>query len=504
MPRRLFRRRNESSLAAKLRSDSIDRELQASDPCVRPGGTNSDSQRVPVKVLVLGPPEAGKSTFIRHLRATHDGESLSLERDMFKLAILLTLLRSIKAVAATFDGPQHTRLRRLLDLIGPLLCEDDGCVVAHMLDAGRSLCSPLGSPSGSSICTSDALSVLSSTSVPLVKSLHVVNEQEELSSVLSESQFPLSNLDGDPYSPLDSDTLSSAPASLHAPARISPRVWQENARLKRRSTLSTINQSYDLAPVDSGSTDLPSLISRYRYEILKVYNQAITRGLVVHDWRREQCPDALLELNESSVYILENVDRIATPDYQPNADDIMHVRLATIGMEEYTIDVGPATWRVCDPCGIKGKPSNWLPHFEDAGAIVFVCAISTFNEVIDDEAGTNRMVDALKSFESIAKNKLLAKVAIIVLFNKCDVLAKKLKQGQAQMAKYFPQFDGNNEVQDVIRYFADEFLKLNAFPSRKIYVHSTTAISKSAMRSMTQHVTNAIAKSNQAQGTLAV
>lgn len=122
---------------------------------------------------------------------------------MFKLAILLTLLRSIKAVAATFDGPHHTRLRGLLNLIGPLLCEDDGCVVGHMLDAGRSLCSPLASPSGSSICTSDALSVLSSVSVPMVKSLHTVREQEELSNVLLDPQSPLSFLD---YSPLDSDS----------------------------------------------------------------------------------------------------------------------------------------------------------------------------------------------------------------------------------------------------------------------------------------------------------
>ncbi|EGG06743.1 uncharacterized protein MELLADRAFT_35984, partial [Melampsora larici-populina 98AG31] len=184
--------------------------------------------------------------------------------------------------------------------------------------------------------------------------------------------------------------------------------------------------------------------------------------------------------------ILENVERIAQPEYQPNADDIMHVRLATIGMEEYNIDVGPEKWRVCDPGGVKGKHDNWLPHFEDSGAVVFVCAISSFNEVLRDEPGTNKMVEALKSFESIAKNGILAKVAIVVLFNKCDVLAKKLKKGQVQVSQYFPKFDGNNEVQDVIRYFASQFSKLNAFPSRKIYIHSTTAISKSAVWLMTQ------------------
>lgn len=40
---------------------------------------------------------------------------------------------------------------------------------------------------------------------------------------------------------------------------------------------------------------------QYRDQIRELYDQALARHLIVHDWQSEQNPEAILELNESSV-----------------------------------------------------------------------------------------------------------------------------------------------------------------------------------------------------------
>lgn len=83
--------------------------------------------------------------------------------------------------------------------------------------------------------------------------------------------------------------------------KVFPRVWRDSAMSKRKSALKLSPSQPNQIRGDPKSFQDPRIvIARYRSLITQVYNQAILRGLVVHDWQSEQCPDALLELNESS------------------------------------------------------------------------------------------------------------------------------------------------------------------------------------------------------------
>lgn len=45
---------------------------------------------------------------------------------------------------------------------------------------------------------------------------------------------------------------------------------------------------------------------------------------------------------------------------------------------------------------------------------------------------------------------------------------------------------GKNEPRDVLKYFTQRLINLNEFPDRQVYVHHTTAISRSAMKATIQ------------------
>ncbi|THG93558.1 hypothetical protein EW145_g8347, partial [Phellinidium pouzarii] len=56
-----------------------------------------------------------------------------------------------------------------------------------------------------------------------------------------------------------------------------------------------------------------------------------------------------LRLDESAAFFLENVYRIAEPDYLPATEDILNVRLQTLGVKEHSFDISMSGTRV-----------NWL------------------------------------------------------------------------------------------------------------------------------------------------
>ena len=39
------------------------------------------------------------------------------------------------------------------------------------------------------------------------------------------------------------------------------------------------------------------------------------------------------------------------------------------------------TWHLYDVCGARGQRHAWVPYFEEANAIIFVAAISAFDQV---------------------------------------------------------------------------------------------------------------------------
>jgi len=68
---------------------------------------------------------------------------------------------------------------------------------------------------------------------------------------------------------------------------------------------------------------------------------------------------------------LDNVTRIADPDYLPTDDDILRARLRTMGVSEHLFEVPTGSssktisWRLYDVGGARGQRPSWVPYFED-------------------------------------------------------------------------------------------------------------------------------------------
>lgn len=85
---------------------------------------------------------------------------------------------------------------------------------------------------------------------------------------------------------------------------------------------------------------------------------------------------------EAAPYFLDSVQRIASPEYVPTDDDILHARVRTVGATEDVFKVAKhIDYRVIDVGGCRTQRLAWAQFFGDATAIIFLAPLSSFNEV---------------------------------------------------------------------------------------------------------------------------
>ena len=100
---------------------------------------------------------------------------------------------------------------------------------------------------------------------------------------------------------------------------------------------------------------------------------------------------------------LSDIDRIANPEYLPNQQDILRVRVPTTGIIEYPFDLDSIIFRYfCSVCCIALKLTNrclvlhrmvdvggqrserrkWIHCFENVTSIIFLVALSEYDQIL--------------------------------------------------------------------------------------------------------------------------
>ena len=98
------------------------------------------------------------------------------------------------------------------------------------------------------------------------------------------------------------------------------------------------------------------------------------------------------QIIESVQYYFNKIDEIKQPDYVPTQNDVLMARVRTSGIvtERYTID--NTTFEMYDVGGQRNERKKWIHCFEGVTAVIFVAAISEYDQKLFEDGETNRMV----------------------------------------------------------------------------------------------------------------
>ncbi|XP_051981389.1 guanine nucleotide-binding protein G(q) subunit alpha-like [Xyrauchen texanus] len=189
-----------------------------------------------------------------------------------------------------------------------------------------------------------------------------------------------------------------------------------------------------------------------------------------YDRRREY------QLSDSTKYYLNSLDRISDPSYVPTQQDVLRVRVPTTGIIEYPFDLHSVIFRMVDVGGQRSERRKWIHCFENVTSIMFLVALSEYDQVLVESDNENRMEESKALFRTIVTYPWFLNSSVILFLNKKDLLEEKIMF--SHLVDYFPEYDGVQRDSHAAREFILKmFVDLN--PDSRIqkimYSHFTCA-----------------------------
>lgn len=121
----------------------------------------------------------------------------------------------------------------------------------------------------------------------------------------------------------------------------------------------------------------------------------------------------------------------------------------------------------------RNERKKWIHCFENVTALIFVVAVSEYNQVMFEDECTNRIEDSLDLFEEIINTTWFRNTSAVLFLNKVDILEEKITR--TPISDFFPDYEGGADVDAACKFFKERFLARNHCSNRCIYTHNTNA-----------------------------
>ncbi|CAO3599621.1 unnamed protein product [Absidia cylindrospora] len=198
------------------------------------------------------------------------------------------------------------------------------------------------------------------------------------------------------------------------------------------------------------------------------------------------------QLNDSAKYYFDSIARIGHGQYIPSDQDVLRSRVKTTGITETTFMIDAMTYRMFDVGGQRSERKKWIHCFENVTAIVFLVAISEYDQMLAEDSNVNRLQEALTLFDSICNSKWFVKTSIILFLNKIDLFAEKLPR--SPLVKYFSDYMGGAKYESACQFLLQRFTALNSRAEvKQIYTHFTCATDTKQIKFVMAAVSDIIA-----------
>jgi len=185
-------------------------------------------------------------------------------------------------------------------------------------------------------------------------------------------------------------------------------------------------------------------------------------------------------------YYTAEIDRISAAGYVPTQQDILQARVRTSGIVEEKYVIDGVQFTMFDVGGQRNERKKWIHAFDNVTAVIFVAAISEYDQVLYEDSQTNRIDEAVKLFDEICNSSWFSKTSMILFLNKNDLFKAKLKTVPLKVEGVRfddytgpdatkPGVDFNEAMEEAHKYMTNLFVSRKRDSAREVYAHITEA-----------------------------
>jgi signal recognition particle receptor subunit beta len=173
--------------------------------------------------------------------------------------------------------------------------------------------------------------------------------------------------------------------------------------------------------------------------------------------------------------------QLADEDYLPTQKDVLSCRLRTRGINEERLNIDGQVFCFFDVGGQRNERRKWMKIFDGVHGVVFIVALSEFNQSLWEANNVNRISEALTVFEEYVNKDEFEDSAFILFLNKSDLFREKIKDINLADLPGYGDYKGKpNDFDDGVQYFKDKFLRRNLIRDN-VFCHVTTATDTSSV-----------------------
>merc|ERR1711871_1938778 len=139
-------------------------------------------------------------------------------------------------------------------------------------------------------------------------------------------------------------------------------------------------------------------------------------------------------------YFFENIDRISAADYEAKDQDYLRTRVRTTGVVTSAYKIKSVNFEFYDVGGQRNERRKWIHFFDDVTAVMYVAAISEYDQTLFEDQNTNRMLEALDLWSQVCELEVFEDSAMILFLNKKDLFLEKIAEFPIQNTPAFEDF----------------------------------------------------------------
>jgi len=202
-------------------------------------------------------------------------------------------------------------------------------------------------------------------------------------------------------------------------------------------------------------------------------------------WKDEGIKNTLelshrFQLIDTAEYFLSDLSRFRDKEYCPTFDDLVHSRNRTIGVNRLAFTItdraGKTTehYEIYDVGGQRNERRKWVHFFDHVAGIMYVAALSSYNQTLWEDARINRLIESLALFKGVINMEGLERAHVILFLNKSDIFAQRIQKHN--LKDYFVDYNGaEKDCQQGIQFIQNKFVEQRTDKSKVIYAHVSCA-----------------------------
>jgi guanine nucleotide-binding protein subunit alpha, other len=200
-------------------------------------------------------------------------------------------------------------------------------------------------------------------------------------------------------------------------------------------------------------------------------------------------------LNDNLSFYFKGINRMFDPNWLPDDQDMLHARLRTTGITETLFELKELTFRMMDVGGQRSERKKWIHCFEGVQCLLFMAALSGYDQCLVEDVNANQMHEAFMLFESLVNGEWFKDKPIILFLNKIDIFREKLTR--SPIKAHFPDYPGKEGDEEAAKkYFSERFRSINKTTGREIYIYFTNATDTNLLKQTMQAVQDMLIQKN--------